>query len=98
MAPLDTAVSPEQLLGTLRGLVKDVHESTGDPANTAIAAVHIFHILDAMLSNGHPVPLAWEGPDVREKRRTDEALAALRAKLNGNAKWSDEPYAINRLT
>jgi len=54
-------MSAATMHATLRGLVSEVH-SEPDGAKAAIkamAVVHLFHIMDVMLSAGHDLPGAW---------------------------------------
>ena len=55
-------MSPDQMLDTLRGLVREVHsaKSGRTVAVQSVAAVHVFHILDTMVSAGHELPEAWK--------------------------------------
>jgi hypothetical protein len=59
---VDDPMSTEQMLDTLRGLVKEVHaaKSGRTVAIQAVAAVHVFHIMDCLMSAGHPLPEAWK--------------------------------------
>lgn len=57
-------MNPDNLLETLRGLIDECHaEQDGTrKAVKAMAVVHLAHIIDVMISAGHPFPRAWALP------------------------------------